>query len=94
MILEKGANYLMLIILFKRLLQKQVSEGTSIEYWYARDLLQILGYDRWENFTNIIGKAKTSCQVADAKIDNHFRDVTKMVYSIRSFIPNSYSSWA
>ena len=25
-------------------------EGNSIEVWYARELQQVLGYARWENF--------------------------------------------
>ena len=35
-------------------------ENSTIEYWYARDLQKILDYVRWENFENVIAKAKIS----------------------------------
>ena len=54
-------------------------EDSTIEYWYARDLQKVLGYERWENFVNIIEKAKIACANSDIEITDHFRDVTKMV---------------
>lgn len=30
----------------------------AIECWSARDLQEILGYSKWDNFKNAIGKAK------------------------------------
>lgn len=49
------------------------------EYWMARDIQEILGYQRWENFENIIGKARQSCESAGNDPLNHFRESTKMV---------------
>jgi DNA-damage-inducible protein D len=51
----------------------------SVEYWSARELQEILGYSRWENFVNVINKAKKSCESAGSNIMDHFRDVTKMI---------------
>lgn len=51
----------------------------GIEYWLARELMFLLGYDRWENFINAINKAISSCNTSNVPIDNHFRDVTKIV---------------
>lgn len=51
----------------------------NIEYWSARELQEILGYLRWENFFKVIEKAKRSCEGAGQNIVDHFRDVTKMV---------------
>jgi DNA-damage-inducible protein D len=51
----------------------------DVECWSARELQEILSYQRWENFTNAISKAKKACENADSKIEDHFRDVTKMV---------------
>ena len=28
----------------------QVIEDECIEFWYARDIMRLLGYSRWENF--------------------------------------------
>ncbi len=37
----------------------QVEQETGVEFWLARDLQQILGYAKWENFSKVINKAKT-----------------------------------
>jgi len=40
-------------------IRRQAEDGG--EYWSARDLAKILGYNRWENFQNVIPKAKAAC---------------------------------
>ncbi len=52
---------------------------TATEFWLARELQTVLGYARWENFAKIVDKAKASCAAAGNLVDDHFRDVTKMV---------------
>lgn len=52
---------------------------TGVEYWLARDLQQLLGYSKWENFQAVIAKAKTACEVSGHTVENHFPDVRKMV---------------
>ena len=54
-------------------------EGNNIEVWYARELQQVLGYARWENFVAAIGRALESCKTLGINVDDHFREVTKMV---------------
>ena len=54
-------------------------EGNTIEVWYARELQQVLGYTRWENFVVAIGRAMESCKTLGVNVDDHFREVTKMV---------------
>ncbi len=54
-------------------------EDSLIEYWYARDLQKVLGYERWENFANVIQKAKIACENSNIEVSDHFRDITKMV---------------
>ena len=56
----------------------QQTDG-GVEYWLARDIQHLLGYSKWENFLNVVGKAKTACEVSGHHIDNHFPDVRKMV---------------
>ncbi len=51
----------------------------GITFWLARDIQELLEYARWENFESVIEKAKISCRNSDQAVENHFRDVTKMV---------------
>jgi len=52
---------------------------TDVEYWYARQIMSVLGYDRWENFSRVIHKASIACETSGGEVSNHFRGVTKMV---------------
>lgn len=54
-------------------------EDSDIEYWLARDLMPLLGYERWENFENLIKRAITACNLSNVVVSDHFREVTKMV---------------
>lgn len=54
-------------------------QGAHIEFWYARDLMPLLGYERWENFEKAIGRAIGSCETSGIVASDHFREVTKMV---------------
>ena len=53
--------------------------GEYIEVWYARELQGVLGYARWENFVVAINRAMESCKTQNINIDDHFREVTKMI---------------
>lgn len=55
------------------------TQGDNIEFWYARDVMPLLGYTRWENFSNAITRAMDSCKTSGVSIDDHFREVTKMI---------------
>jgi hypothetical protein len=61
-------------------LQQTVS-NSDVEFWYARDLQELLGYTEWRNFLKVIDKAKDACRTAGSASDNHFVDVNKMVHS-------------
>ena len=51
----------------------------QIEVWFARELQTILGYARWENFLVAIHRAVASCKSQQINVDDHFREVTKMI---------------
>ena len=51
----------------------------GVEFWFARDLQQLLAYAKWENFTKVITKAKIACEVSGNDITDHFPDIRKMV---------------
>lgn len=51
----------------------------GIEFWLARDLQRLLGYDKWDNFKNVISKAQTAWEVSGQPISDHFADVGKTI---------------
>lgn len=51
----------------------------DIEYWFARDLQELLGYNKWQNFAKVINKSKITCKSSGQKIEDHFIDLSKMV---------------
>ena len=51
----------------------------GVEYWLARDVQYLLGYSKWDNFLNVISKAKTACELSGHSVLDHFADVGKMV---------------
>ncbi len=51
----------------------------QVEFWFARELQESLGYDQWKNFITAIKRAIESCETTGYDPDNHFRGVTKMV---------------
>ena len=54
-------------------------DAVALEFWFARDLQEPLGYARWENFLTAIQRAIESCRTTGYDAENHFRGVTKMV---------------
>ena len=54
-------------------------EGNTMEVWYARELQSVLGYARWENFVVALGRAMESCKSLKINVDDHFRELTKMI---------------
>lgn len=57
------------------------------EFWYARELQEILEYSKWQNFESIIDKAKTACVNSGNIEKDHFTDISKMVASGVADIP-------
>lgn len=51
----------------------------GLEFWFARELQQLLDYSKWENFIKVITKAKTACEISGADCQDHFPDIRKMV---------------
>lgn len=51
----------------------------GVEFWLARDLQKLLEYDKWDNFQNVIEKAKQSCKALNHHISDHFADVGKTI---------------
>ena len=49
------------------------------EYWYARELQQILGYKEWRYFSAVIEKAQVACSQSNNNINSNFGVNTKIV---------------
>lgn len=56
---------------------QQTEDG--VEYWLARDLQHLLGYTEWRNFTTVISRARTACELSGQAVGDHFVEVNKMV---------------
>lgn len=63
----------------ERLQQAKKVSATGVDYWQARDIFEVLGYDRWENFQEAIRRAMSACEVMKITPHTHFRETTKLV---------------
>lgn len=57
---------------------KNINEYNQ-EFWYGRELAEILEYTKWGNFKRVVEKAKEACKNSDINILDHFADIGKMV---------------
>lgn len=67
------------IIQLHRNFEDYAHQADDEEFWFARDLMILLGYTKWENFTKVVDKAKTSCETAGHAVPDHFPAVRKMI---------------
>ena len=49
------------------------------EFWFARELQEVLEYKQWRRFNEVIEKAKISCEVSEIPVSDHFAEVGKLV---------------
>ena len=61
------------------------TEDGSVEFWYARELMECLGYATWRRFKEAIERAKESCESAGIEVSNHFAGAGKMIDPISNF---------
>ena len=59
---------------------KHIDENGE-EYWYARELMKVLEYAKWENFKKVIEKAKYACENSGMLVKDCFPDVRKSIIS-------------
>ena len=50
---------------------KHIDEN-GIEYWYARELMNVLSYKDWRYFDAVIEKARTACKNSEITDVDHF----------------------
>ncbi|MBQ9096404.1 MAG: DNA damage-inducible protein D [Akkermansia sp.] len=51
----------------------------TVEIWKARELMELLGYQKWENFVIAIHRAMEACKNAGVEISSHFQASTETV---------------
>jgi DNA-damage-inducible protein D len=68
-----------IITKLQKTFEEHAYDADGIEFWYARELQNILGYTEWRNFLAIVDKAKESCKNGGHIIADHFVDVNKKV---------------
>lgn len=56
---------------------KKIDEN-GIEYWEARELLPLLGYEKWEKAEEVVARAARACINSGQAVDNHFHRTGKM----------------
>jgi len=56
-----------------------VHTENGVEFWLARELQILLGYEKWDNFKKVIEKAKVACLNAKQDVSDHFADVGKTI---------------
>ena len=57
---------------------KHIDENGN-EYWFARELQNVLEYKKWEKFNNVINDAISACNLSGYEVADHFPQVGKMV---------------
>lgn len=78
-------------------MEKQAPDFDSIkhispygaEYWSARDLMPLLGYDKWQRFEDAIKRAMTACEQTGNVIDNHFTGAGKPIVGGKGAVQNA-----
>lgn len=58
---------------------RYIYEADGIEFWFARDVQQLLGYTKWENFLKVIDKAKIACEKAEVKVEDNFANTVRAI---------------
>lgn len=54
-------------------------DENGVEFWYARELQQVLDYKEWRKFENVIDKAKKSCKNSSMTVFEHFVGADKTI---------------
>ena len=66
---------------------KHIDENGN-EYWFARELKQVLRYHQWRSLNDLIERAKIACQESKYNIDDHFAVQRKMIKLAKGAIRN------
>src|SRR5690606_1572670 len=59
--------------------EEAVHHQDGAEYWLARELQTLLGYNTWRRFEEVVERAMTACANAGERVEDHFAGVGKLV---------------
>lgn len=72
----------------------------GVEYWSARDLAPLLGYDKWERFNGAIKRAMQACEQIGQNVADHFPSAGKpikggkgAVQTVKDFILSRFACY-
>ncbi|MBS3125348.1 DNA damage-inducible protein D [Candidatus Woesearchaeota archaeon] len=68
------------ILRLRKTFEEYAHETDGVEFWFARDLQELLEYEDWRNFLNVVEKAKSACKNSSYKVTDHFVDITKTIH--------------
>ena len=68
-----------LIVRLHKSFEDRAHHEDGVEFWLARELQELLGYAKWENFEQVITRAKMACTNSGHDVQDHFPDVRKMI---------------
>ena len=74
-----------LINTLQKSFEDYVHHENEVEFWFARDLQQLLGYVEWRKFLGVIEKAKEACTKSNNNITDHFVGAAKTIAISESF---------
>lgn len=57
---------------------KHISED-GLEFWYARELADVLNYSQWRNFAKVLERAVLACKNSGYETIDHFAEVSKTI---------------
>ncbi len=57
---------------------KRISDD-GVEFWYARELADVLEYVQWRNFSKVLTRAMLACKNSGYEVPDHFAEVSKIV---------------
>lgn len=51
----------------------------AVEFWYARELMEVLEYTKWSNFSKVIDRAMLACDNSGINVTDQFAEAGKLI---------------
>ena len=55
------------------------TDENGVEFWYAREIMEVLGYTKRQNFELAVKRAEISLESTKTPVQHHFAGVSKMI---------------